>query len=66
MPWIREFTKDLAEEEFELLIGFRGRLFHTYGARQVSEEIADYEACGCGAQVARGAYLLHLFPPVWI
>ena len=55
LPWLREFTKDLPEEEFELLIGFCGHLFHTYGARQVSEEIAGYEACGCGAQVSRGS-----------
>jgi len=47
---------DLPEDkDFELLVGFRGRLFHVYGTSQVSEEIAGYEACGSGAQVARGS-----------
>jgi ATP-dependent protease HslVU (ClpYQ) peptidase subunit len=52
LPGIR--TMDLPEN-FELLVGFRGRLFHVYGLSQVSEEIADYEACGSGSQVARGS-----------
>jgi len=43
------------DKDFELLVGFRGRLFHVYNTSQVSEEIADYEACGSGAQVARGS-----------
>lgn len=42
-------------DDFELLVGFRGRLFHVYDTSQVSEEIADFEACGSGAQVARGS-----------
>lgn len=46
---------DCPELDFDLLVGFRGRLFHIYGTSQVSEEIAGYEACGSGAQVARGA-----------
>lgn len=55
LPAIRKGIRLSDDEDFETMIGFRGRLFHTYGTRQVSEEIADYEACGCGAQVARGA-----------
>jgi ATP-dependent protease HslVU (ClpYQ) peptidase subunit len=49
--WAMRMPED---KDFELLVGFRGRLFHIYGLSQVSEEIADYEACGSGAQVARG------------
>lgn len=52
LPAIRKMDMP---EDFELLVGFRGRLFHVYGTSQVSEEIAGYEACGSGAQVARGS-----------
>jgi ATP-dependent protease HslVU (ClpYQ) peptidase subunit len=53
-------------DTFEMLIGFRGRLFHLYGTEQVSEEIAAYEACGSGAQVARGAMqALAMHGKVW-
>jgi ATP-dependent protease HslVU (ClpYQ) peptidase subunit len=52
---LRLILSKLPKEDYELLVGFRGRLFHLYGSEQVSEEIADYEACGSGAQVARGA-----------
>jgi ATP-dependent protease HslVU (ClpYQ) peptidase subunit len=55
MDELRDLFKDTPERDFELLVGFQGRLFHIYGLSQVSEEIADYEACGSGAQVARGA-----------
>jgi ATP-dependent protease HslVU (ClpYQ) peptidase subunit len=58
LPAIRKLN--LPEENLEMLVGFRGRLFHIYGTSQVSEEIADFEACGSGAQVARGA--LHITP----
>jgi ATP-dependent protease HslVU (ClpYQ) peptidase subunit len=53
LPTLRKMN--LPETDFELLVGFRGHLFHIYGTEQVSEEIASYEACGSGAQVARGA-----------
>jgi len=58
LPDLRDIlrTENFPEDEsFDLLVGFRGRLFHVYGTSQVSEEIADYEACGSGAQVARGS-----------
>lgn len=54
LPTIQYLARDV-EKDFELLVGFRGRLFHIYGLSQVSEEMADYAACGSGAQVARGA-----------
>jgi ATP-dependent protease HslVU (ClpYQ) peptidase subunit len=54
MPALRETLRDCSED-FEALVGLRGRLFHLYGTGQVSEEILDYDACGSGAQVARGA-----------
>jgi hypothetical protein len=62
---------DIEHEDFELLVGFHGRLFHVYGLRQVSEEIASYECCGSGSQVARGALFAtegepHISPPVRI
>ena len=51
------------DKNFELLVGFRGRLFHVYGTSQVSEEIVDYEACGSGAQVAREPCMLWIYTP---
>lgn len=57
--WMVDFflpaIRKLNLPDCEMLVGFRGRLFHLYGTEQVSEEIADYEACGSGAQVARGS-----------
>jgi hypothetical protein len=48
-------TNSHIEKSYELLVGVRGRLFHIYGDKQVSEEIANYEAAGCAAQISRGA-----------
>jgi hypothetical protein len=53
LPAIRKW--DLPETGFEALVGFRGRLFHLYGTNQITEELAGYDACGSGAQVARGS-----------
>lgn len=53
LPWLRTIRS--ADADFELLIGLRGHLFHVYGTRQVTEELAGFDAAGSGAQVARGA-----------
>lgn len=42
-------------DKSEILVGFKGHIFHLYGTSQVSEELLNFEACGSGAQVARGA-----------
>lgn len=58
LPEIKEAIRKAnwtPEESFEALIGFSGRLFHIWGATQVGESGAGYDACGSGAQVARGS-----------
>lgn len=63
-PWIcssllsalKRATANWHEEEtFEALIGVQGQLFHLWGASQVVESAANFDACGSGAQIARGA-----------
>jgi ATP-dependent protease HslVU (ClpYQ) peptidase subunit len=54
LPAVKEAVQGCTDE-FELLVGFHGRLFHVYNTGQVSEEQAPYEAIGSGDQVARGA-----------
>lgn len=36
------------------LVGFRGRLFQIGDDFQVGEPLADYDAVGCGSEIARG------------
>jgi hypothetical protein len=58
IPFVRRLLSGEPEEKErkpEFLISFSGRLFHVYGNLQVSEEILEYETCGCAAQIARGA-----------
>lgn len=56
LPALREAVEKVPDAgDFEALVGLRGKLFHVYGTSQVSEETADFEACGSGAQVARGS-----------
>lgn len=60
--WI-EKDKD-RESGGTFLVGFQGRLFSVYDDFSVSEEIAEYEACGCGEQIARGSlYSTNGHPP---
>lgn len=56
LPWLREYLNDEDLQRTELLVGLQGSLYHVYGGQQVSEVIEQYEACGCAAQVARGAF----------
>ena len=46
------------------LVGFNGRLFTVHSDYQVSENIDEFTACGCGGDYARGAMLVsrHLPP----
>lgn len=63
LPWLRENVLDV--DKAEILLGFQGKLYHIYGAQQVSQEVAAYEACGCAAQIARGAfYVLNCNPNI--
>lgn len=55
LPFLRGAIEGLEGENFELLVGLRGRLFHVYNIWQVAEEEARFDAAGSGAQVARGA-----------
>lgn len=43
-----------AEKGGTFLIGYRGRLFRIESDYQVAEPMDNYDACGCGAQVALG------------
>lgn len=56
LPWLRENINEAELQRTELLVGLQGSLYHVYGGQQVSEEIEQYEACGCAAQIARGAF----------
>lgn len=44
-----------AEEGGTFLVGYRGRLFRIDSDFQVGESAENYDACGCGEDVARGA-----------
>jgi len=55
LPWVRATVPAEDLEQSEILVGFQGNLYHIYGDRQVAKEIAPYDACGSGAQIARGA-----------
>ncbi len=58
VPFLRDLLSREQEDKDkkpEFLVSFAGRLFHVYGNLQVSEELVSFEACGCAAQVARGA-----------
>ena len=55
LPWVRATVPAEDLEASEILVGFQGNLYHIYGDRQVAKEIAPYDACGSGAQIARGA-----------
>lgn len=48
-------TDSSVEAGGTFLVGHAGRLFAVYDDYQVGEAVADYEACGCGDQLARGA-----------
>lgn len=37
------------------LVGYAGRLFHIEDDYQVAENVAQFDACGCGREVALGA-----------
>lgn len=39
----------------DFLVGYRGRLFLVGSDYQVGESLDHYDACGCGAEVAKGA-----------
>ena len=39
----------------EFLVGYRGRLFKIYGDFQVAWNHKPFDACGCGADYAKGA-----------
>lgn len=51
------FAQRSSEQESggQFLIGVRGRLFHLDTDYQVGESLANYDACGCGADAALGA-----------
>lgn len=55
LPWLRDNVDKASLERSEILVGLQGRLFHIYAAEQVAEVQSNYDACGSGAQVARGA-----------
>jgi ATP-dependent protease HslVU (ClpYQ) peptidase subunit len=56
LPWLRISVDKASLEHSEILVGLQGRVFHIYAAEQVAEAQSDYEACGSGAQIARGAF----------
>lgn len=51
------YARKTNEEESagQFLVGYRGRLFFVEGDYQVGESADGYDACGCGAQAAKGA-----------
>lgn len=53
-------TKDGAEEAGEFLVGYRGRIFRICSDYQVGENLGDFDAVGCGAELALGA--MHATP----
>lgn len=60
LPWVRSVVNPEDLEQSEILVGFQGNLYHIYRERQVAKEQVPYDACGCGAQIAKGAfYALH-------
>ncbi|ANT54760.1 MULTISPECIES: hypothetical protein [Mesorhizobium] len=46
-----------AERGGTFLVGYAGRLFKIAGDYQVGESADDFDACGCGEQIALGALL---------
>jgi ATP-dependent protease HslVU (ClpYQ) peptidase subunit len=48
-------TKDGREVGGQFLVGYKGRIFHIYSDYQVGEVAADFDACGCGHELALGA-----------
>jgi len=48
-------TKDGAEEAGNFLVGYRGRIFNINSDYQVGENLVDYDAVGCGADIALGS-----------
>lgn len=44
-----------AERGGTFIVGYSGRLFQIHGDYQVSESSVNFDACGCGAEVALGA-----------
>lgn len=53
LPWLARTMP--VHEEFEFLLGFEGELYHFHSSRQVGVAQESFDACGSGAQVARGA-----------
>lgn len=62
LPWLKKhMTEEALSTRPEFLVGVNSKLFHIYGVAQVAEVLEPYEACGSGAQIARGAfYVAHL------
>lgn len=55
LPWMRRHVPAPDLEASEALVGIQGSVFHIYGGEQAAEVTTPYDACGSGAQVARGA-----------
>jgi hypothetical protein len=56
LPAVRRLlATDGCQDNFELLVGIHGKLFHVYDREQVAEIRENYDAAGSGAQIARGA-----------
>ena len=48
-------TKDGAEEAGNFLVGYRGHIFNINSDYQVGENLVDYDAVGCGSDIALGS-----------
>lgn len=46
---------DIKSENYELLIGVKGQLFRMWKDNDIAEERCGFDACGSGAQIAKGA-----------
>jgi ATP-dependent protease HslVU (ClpYQ) peptidase subunit len=53
VPRLQLLLKGL--DDYSMLVGVAGRIFHIYDDLQVAEVVEGYAAAGSGAQVARGA-----------
>jgi hypothetical protein len=45
------------KEGGEFLIGVRGKIFHVHGDYQMGLAAHDYDACGCGTELALGSLM---------
>lgn len=51
------------QDNYSMLVGMRGHIFHLYADLQVAEAVEEYAAAGSGAQVAKGALYTVIGPP---